>query len=180
MNSNLHIRSYKWTGPGLRRHCMPYTWWVEGIEKDVSAGIVVAQIMRWSCTPWELYLIPGPNLSQVTCLSPPAPYPTTPGERQAPSTVPICIQWNREDCSREVCHYRHACSTCPGDHRASECPKTEPDSFYKRASGCRQTLSPANSWKGGPLIQLCTVFIWALLRRTDAPMHWYRYTDAQM
>ena len=59
------------------------------------------------------------------------------GKTRTPNTVPICIQWNRGDCSREVCRYRHACATCPGDHRASECPKTEPDSFYKRASGRR-------------------------------------------
>ena len=53
MNRNPHIRSYKWTGPGSRLHCMPHTWWGEGIEKDVSAGIVVAQTMRQSGVPWE-------------------------------------------------------------------------------------------------------------------------------
>ena len=51
---------------------------------------------------------------------------------------PICIQWNRGECTREVCRYRHTCATCPGEHRASECPKTEQDSFYKRAAGRRQ------------------------------------------
>ena len=74
--------------------------------------------------------------------TPPSHYPR--GKTRTPTTVPICIQWNRGDCSREVCRYRHACATCPGDHRASECPKTDPDSFYKRASGRRQALAPAN------------------------------------
>ena len=49
-----------------------------------------------------------------------------------PTAFPICIKWNKGECSFANCSYRHSCATCPGAHKARDCPKTAPGSFYKR------------------------------------------------
>ena len=76
----------------------------------------------------------------------PSPTLSSKGKARMPPSVPVCIQWNRGDCRREACRYRHSCATCPGNHRASECPTTPQDSFYKRAVG---RLQPTPSNPGG-------------------------------
>ena len=60
-----------------------------------------------------------------------------PTSQQSPSTraracltasnFPICIQWNKGDCRREDCRYHHTCATCPGLHRAMDCPHSSKD-----------------------------------------------------
>lgn len=75
---------------------------------------------------------------QVQTGQQPPPLPTTPSRVKAhttSSTFPICIQWNKGECRQEDCRYCHTCATCPGQHRAMDCPATQRDSFYKRAAG---------------------------------------------
>ena len=52
--------------------------------------------------------------------------------RASSSSVLLCIQWNKGDCQRANCRYHHSCATCPGSHRACDCPQTPMDSFYRR------------------------------------------------
>ena len=52
--------------------------------------------------------------------------------RALPASFPVCIRWNKGDCSSPTCRYRHSCATCPGSHQARVCPDTPPGSFYKR------------------------------------------------
>ena len=52
--------------------------------------------------------------------------------RYSANVVPICIRWNKGACIRKDCRFRHTCATCPGSHRAAECPLTQPGSMYKR------------------------------------------------
>ena len=52
--------------------------------------------------------------------------------RALPTSFPVCIRWNKGDCSSPTCRYHHSCATCPGSHQARSCPETPPGSFYKR------------------------------------------------
>ena len=63
------------------------------------------------------------------------PTPARSKARTIAQSTPICIQWNRGECRHDSCRYRHTCATCPGQHRACDCPTTSKDSFYKRAAG---------------------------------------------
>ena len=53
-------------------------------------------------------------------------------------SIPICISWNRGSCLKAPnCRYRHVCASCPGNHPAIECPRTPPDSLFKRRGAAR-------------------------------------------
>ena len=54
--------------------------------------------------------------------------------RQGPGPRPICISWNRGQCAvPSGCSYAHVCPTCNSEsHRARDCPKTPPDSLFKK------------------------------------------------
>ena len=78
-----------------------------------------------------------PFSASSTSLSTPvtSPVPTRPTRPHPPFTgppvcIPICIQWNKGDCTRADCHYRHSCATGPGSLQAIECPATNPGSNF--------------------------------------------------
>jgi hypothetical protein len=36
---------------------------------------------------------------------------------------PVCLDWNREGCTRTTCRFAHRCSTCNGNHPLTRCPR---------------------------------------------------------
>ena len=79
----------------------------------------------------------APSTSHCTPVT--SPVPTRPTRPRPPFTgpparTPICIQWNKGDCTRADCCYRHSCVTCLGSHWAIECPAINPGSNFKRAA----------------------------------------------
>ena len=77
------------------------------------------------------YLAGQRDLSSQVCSTCSAPDHS---DLECASTTPLCIQWNKGECRHENCRYRHTCASCPGLHRACECPQTSRDSFFKRAA----------------------------------------------
>ena len=47
----------------------------------------------------------------------------------------ICVGWNKGNCSRPQCSFRHICATCHKAHKARKCPDTPADSEYKSLAG---------------------------------------------
>ena len=52
----------------------------------------------------------------------------------------ICVAWNKGNCFRPHCTFRHTCATCQKNHKASDCDDTPPHSEYKVAA--RSSLNP--------------------------------------
>ena len=79
----------------------------------------------------------APSTSHHATVSSPVPTrPTRPHPlfTGPPVRIPICIWWNKGECTQADCCYRHSCATCPGSHQAIECPTTNPGSNFKRAT----------------------------------------------
>lgn len=61
--------------------------------------------------------------------------PPAPRSWRRPETLQrICVSWNKGQCNRPRCSYRHVCATCQRNHKARDCAETPPDSEYKSAS----------------------------------------------
>lgn len=43
----------------------------------------------------------------------------------------ICVAWNKGQCYRPRCTFRHTCATCQKNHKARDCPDTPLESEYK-------------------------------------------------
>ena len=87
--------------------------------------------------------------TQHTLLPTPSPYGGKSRQRVTSAQTPICIQWNKGECRHESCKYRHSCATCPGQHKAVDCPDTPRDSFYKRGNANRGNPSWPQSNRPG-------------------------------
>lgn len=58
--------------------------------------------------------------------------PSTSRPPKRPETIlRICVAWNKGQCTKPRCTFRHVCATCQNAHKARDCADTPPDSEYK-------------------------------------------------
>ena len=66
------------------------------------------------------------------------PIATIRGRIRGPSRAPvnqICYSWNEGFCRFQPrCQFKHKCTSCGGDHRATECPSRPPPAPRQRES----------------------------------------------
>ena len=72
--------------------------------------------------PLQQQLQPSPSVVVAAPYRPP---------RRVETLQRICVSWNKGNCSRQQCSFRHVCATCQKAHKARDCSDTPSESEYK-------------------------------------------------
>lgn len=100
------------------------------LSQRTSSGMMCNLCRESDHTTHQCALAPLQQQLTVQSQTSPPPRPW----RRPETLLRICVAWNKGQCNRARCSYRHVCATCQRSHKARDCPDTPPDSVYKSAS----------------------------------------------
>ena len=84
----------------------------------------------------------APLQQQLTSSTPAnTPHPATAYRplKRPETLLRICVAWNKGQCTRPQCSFRHICATCQKAHKARNYPDTLPSSEYKAVNSMATT-----------------------------------------